>query len=73
MLDMSGLRRLDLHAVRYAFASRLIANGENLKYISEQPDHGSITITVDTYGHLIPGGNRQAVDKLDEKGGYAES
>ena len=47
------------------FASRLIANGENLKYISEQLGHASIAITVDTYGHLIPGGNRAAVDRLD--------
>ena len=23
-------------------------------------------ITVDTYGHLVPGGNREAVDRLDD-------
>ena len=28
--------------------------------------HSSIDVTVDTYGHLVPGGNRQAVDKLDD-------
>ncbi len=27
--------------------------------------HSSIQITVDLYGHLIPGGNKQAVDRLD--------
>jgi len=27
--------------------------------------HHSIKITVDTYGHLLPGGNTAAVDKLD--------
>jgi hypothetical protein len=27
--------------------------------------HSSIQITVDTYGHLVPGGNRAAVNKLD--------
>jgi integrase len=27
--------------------------------------HHSIQLTVDVYGHLVPGGNRQAVDKLD--------
>jgi hypothetical protein len=30
------------------------------------PPHSSIDVTVDTYGHLVPGGNRQAVDKLDD-------
>ena len=59
------IRRLDLHTVRHTFASRLIVNGENLKYIAEQLGHASIKITVDIYGHLIPGGNRQAVDRLD--------
>ncbi len=28
--------------------------------------HFSIQVTVDLYGHLIPGGNRQAVDRLDQ-------
>ena len=27
--------------------------------------HHSITITVDTYGHLVPGGNKAAVDRVD--------
>jgi len=27
--------------------------------------HSSIQVTVDLYGHLIPGGNKQAVDRLD--------
>jgi integrase len=28
--------------------------------------HHSIKVTVDTYGHLVPGGNKAAVDRLDE-------
>ena len=28
--------------------------------------HKSIQITVDIYGHLVPGGNRAAVDRLDD-------
>src|SRR6478752_4808610 len=31
-----------------------------------QLGHASIQITVDTYGHLIPGANRGAVDRLDD-------
>ena len=27
--------------------------------------HHSIRVTVDTYGHLVPSGNRAAVDRLD--------
>jgi hypothetical protein len=28
--------------------------------------HSSINVTVDICGNLVPGGNRQAVDKLDD-------
>jgi integrase len=31
--------------------------------------HSSIQVTVDVYGHLIPGANRQAVDRLDDPTG----
>ncbi len=34
-------------------------------YVKEQLGHSSISITVDIYGHLIPGSNRKAVNKLD--------
>src|SRR5262245_34503163 len=31
--------------------------------------HHSIKLTVDTYGHLVPGANRAAVDRLDDATG----
>lgn len=49
-----------------SFASLLIQQGESPAYIRDQLGHHSIQITVDTYGHLVPGGNRQAVDRLDD-------
>ena len=33
-------------------------------YVKEQLGHSSITLTVDIYGHWIPGANRQAVNRL---------
>jgi hypothetical protein len=33
--------------------------------VQKQVGHSSIQVTVDIYGHLIPGANRAAVDKLD--------
>lgn len=36
--------------------------------MKEQLGHYSIQITVDTYGHLIPGANRKAVNALDDPG-----
>ena len=53
----------DLH---HTFASLLIQHGESLAYIKAQLGHSSIQVTVDTYGHLIPGANRAAVERLDD-------
>ena len=65
-LAMAGLRRVRFHDLRHTYASLLIQQGESLAYVRDQLGHHSIQITVDTYGHLVPGGNRQAVDKLDD-------
>jgi integrase len=67
-LKQAGLRRIRFHDLRHSFASWLIANGESLAYVKEQLGHHSIQITVDTYGHLVPGANRKAVNALDDLG-----
>ena len=54
-----------VHVLRHTFGSLLIQQGESLTYVKEQMGHASIQITVDIYGHLVPGGNRAAVDRLD--------
>jgi hypothetical protein len=51
---------------RHTYASLLLQQGESIVYVKEQLGHASIQITVDTYGHLIPGANRAAVDRLDD-------
>jgi integrase len=61
------LRKIRFHDLRHTFASLHIQNGENLKYICDQMGHSSIKVTVDVYGHLVPGGNRTAADRLDDK------
>jgi integrase len=67
LLTAAKSRRIRFHDLRHTFASLLIEQGESLAYIRDQLGHSSIEVTVDTYGHLVPGGNRQAVDKLDER------
>ena len=62
----AGLHYIRVHDLRHTFASLLIQNGESLAYVKEQMGYHSITITVDTYGHLVPGGNKATVDRLAE-------
>ena len=63
-LKLAGLRRLRFHDLRHTFASLLIQNGESLAYVRDQLGHSSIKLTVDVYGHLVPGANRKAVNRL---------
>ena len=65
ILRKAGIREMRLHDIRHTFASLLLSNGESPVYVKEQLGHSSIQMTVDIYGHLIPGSNRGAVNKLD--------
>jgi integrase len=66
LLNQAGITYRKPHALRYTYASLLIQKEESLAYVRDQLGHSSIKITVDTYGHLAPGGNKTAVDRLDE-------
>ena len=37
-----------------------------MTYVRDQLGHSTIKITVDVYGHLVPGGNKSAVVRLDD-------
>jgi integrase len=66
VLTKAGLRKIRLHDLRHTFGSLLIQSGASIVYVKEQMGHSSIQVTVDTYGHLIPGANVCFVDRLDE-------
>ena len=56
-----------LHALRHTFASRLFAAGEDVKTVSELLGHSDITITYNTYIHLINEQKRKAVQGVQTK------
>jgi integrase len=66
VLAQAGLPRIRIHDLRHTFATRLLEEGQHLAYVQQQLRHASIKTTVDIYGHLTPGYNRGAVDKLDD-------
>jgi integrase len=59
------LRPIGLHECRHTFASILIAAGVNAKPLSTYLGHSSIQITLDRYGHLMPGNEDEAVALVD--------
>jgi integrase len=54
-----------LHACRHGYASLMIAAGVNVKALSAFMGHANITITLDHYGHLLPGARDEAAGLLD--------
>ena len=61
----ADLRHRSIHAMRHTFISLLLQNGESPAYVQKQAGHKSMDITINVYGHFMPGGNRAAVDRLD--------
>jgi integrase len=59
------LTPIGLHECRHTFASLMIAAGVNAKALSTYLGHSSIQITLDRYGHLMPGNEREAARLLD--------
>lgn len=43
----------------------MIAAGVNAKALSTYMGHASVSITFDRYGHLMPGNESEAADRLD--------
>lgn len=54
-----------LHSLRHSFASRLFENGEDVKTVSEILGHSNITITYNTYIHLINDQKKTAIANLN--------
>lgn len=54
------------HDLRHTHAALLIAADQHPKVIQERLGHGSISTTMDIYGHLFEGLDRAAADALDD-------
>jgi len=61
----AGLKPLGFHEARHTYASFMIAAGVNAKALSTYMGHSSITVTIDRYGHLMPGNEKEAARLLD--------
>jgi integrase len=60
-----GLEAIGLHECRHTYAALMIAAGVNAKALSAYMGHSSITVTLDRYGHLMPGHEDEAAAMLD--------
>lgn len=66
VLTQAGLPAdLRLYDLRHTCATLLLADGENLKVVSERLGHSSITLTADVYAHVSESMQRQATDRME--------
>jgi integrase len=64
LLEGAELPNMRIYDLRHSSASLLLALGENPKVVQERLGHSSITLTMDTYSHVLEGMQQQATDRL---------
>ncbi len=63
--EAAGLKRIRFHDLRHTYASLMIEQGENIKYIQSQLGHSSPTVTLNVYAHLMNPVNQEAARRLE--------
>jgi integrase len=63
-VELAGLRRIRLHDLRHTHATLALQAGVHPKVVCERLGHSSITITLDTYSHVLPTMQRDAAEQV---------
>jgi integrase len=61
----AGIDGVRFHDLRHTAATLMLAAGVHPKIVSERLGHATISITLDTYSHVLPGMQREAANLLD--------
>jgi integrase len=70
LLKRAGLPSIRLYDLRHTCATLLLLADEPAKVVSERLGHSSITLTLDTYSHVLPTMQRRAAAKMGRIFGY---
>jgi integrase len=65
VVKRAAIGALRLHDLRHSSASLLIAQGIDIKRVSDRLGHSGIAITADIYGHLFVDGQKAGADAID--------
>jgi len=64
-LKKAKIEKMRFHDLRHTYASLLIEQGENIKYIQSQLGHSSPTVTWNVYAHLMKTVNQESARRLE--------
>ncbi len=64
LLSNAGMPRVRFHDLRHTYATLLLEAGEHPKVVQELLGHSQITMTLDTYSHVLPELKQAAAAKL---------
>jgi integrase len=65
LLARAGLPAIRFHDLRHTAATLLLGQNVNVKVVSELMGHANIAITLDTYSHVLPTMQADAVGKME--------
>jgi integrase len=66
LLKQAGLPDIRFHDLRHTCATLLLGKGVHAKFVQELLGHATISITLDTYSHVLPGMGDAAAGAMDE-------
>jgi integrase len=64
-LERAGLPRMRFHDARHTCATLLLAQGVQPRVVMETLGHSQISLTMNTYAHVIPELQREAADRME--------
>ena len=65
LLKRAGLPPMRFHDLRHSAATILLVMGVHPKVVQELLGHSTITMTIDTYSHLLPSLQQEAIEKMN--------
>jgi integrase len=65
LLKEADLPQIRFHDLRHSAATMMLTMGVHPKVVQELLGHSSISLTLDTYSHVLPSMQQEAMDKLD--------
>ena len=65
LLEKANLPTIRFHDLRHSTATLLLSLGVHPKVVQELLGHSQISVTLDTYSHVMPDMQREAMAQMD--------